>query len=65
MECFYSPGLVSYGSALGLGHIAAESSTVDGVIPDPFTRNVPSILGGKGAIIRAADGLMYGSSNAL
>ncbi|KAJ7510407.1 hypothetical protein B0H11DRAFT_1187413 [Mycena galericulata] len=61
-----SPGLVSFGSPLGLEHIAAEESTIDGLIYDPLSRNgVPDIVGGDGAIIRAADGLLYGTRDAL
>lgn len=61
-----SPGLVSFGSPLGLEHIAAEQSTVDGPVYDPLSKNgVPRIVGGDGAIIRAADGLLYGTRDAL
>ncbi|KAJ7510409.1 carbohydrate esterase family 9 protein [Mycena galericulata] len=61
-----SPGLVSFGSPLGLEHIAAEESTIDGLIYDPLSKDgVPDIVGGDGAIIRAADGLLYGTRDAL
>ncbi|KAJ7116414.1 carbohydrate esterase family 9 protein [Mycena epipterygia] len=61
-----SPGLVSFGSPLGLEHIAQEASTVDGPIFDPMSKNgVPEIVGGDGAIIRAADGLLFGTRDAL
>ncbi|THU91950.1 composite domain of metallo-dependent hydrolase [Dendrothele bispora CBS 962.96] len=58
-----APGLVSYGSALGLTHIAGESSTNDGAVINPLTGNVPSILGES--VVRAVDGLMFESRNAL
>ncbi|KAK7470198.1 hypothetical protein VKT23_001636 [Stygiomarasmius scandens] len=58
-----SPGLVSYGSALGLTHIASESSTNDGPAPDPLSANPPAILGDT--VIRAVDGLVFESRNAL
>lgn len=61
----FSPGLVSYGSPLGLSHIIAESSTTDGIVVGPLAAKIPTILGGDGAIIRAVDGLMYGSRDAL
>jgi hypothetical protein len=61
-----SPGLVSFGSPLGLEHIQAEQSTTDGPVFDPLSRNgVPDILGGDGAIIRAADGLLFQTRDAL
>ncbi|KAF5371159.1 hypothetical protein D9758_004121 [Tetrapyrgos nigripes] len=60
-----APGLVSYGSLLGLTNIAAESSTNDGQVADPLTGGVPGILGGGGTVIRAVDGLQFESRNAL
>ncbi|KAJ6577402.1 carbohydrate esterase family 9 protein [Mycena capillaripes] len=61
-----SPGLVSFGSPLGLEHISAEPSTVDGPVYDPLSGNgVPDIVGGDGAIIRAADGLLFQTRDAL
>lgn len=61
-----SPGLVSFGSPLGLEHIASEESTVDGLVYDPLSKNgVPEILGGDGAIIRAVDGLLFRTRDAL
>lgn len=61
----FSPGLVSYGSPLGLSHIIGEPSTSDGFVAGPMVGKVPKILGGDGAIIRAADGLLFGTRNAL
>ncbi|KAK7470199.1 hypothetical protein VKT23_001637 [Stygiomarasmius scandens] len=58
-----APGLVSYGSDLGLSHIAMESSTSDGPAPDPLSANPPAILGDT--VIRAVDGLVFESRNAL
>ena len=60
-----SPGLMSYGSPLGLEEIADEPSTGDGKAYDAFTSNVPGILDDSGAIVRAMDGLMFGTRNAL
>lgn len=60
-----SPGLVSFGSPLGLEHINQESSTNDGNVYDPLVKAVPTILGGDTSIVRAVDGLQYGSRDAL
>ncbi|THU89863.1 hypothetical protein K435DRAFT_280938 [Dendrothele bispora CBS 962.96] len=58
-----SPGLVSYGSSLGLTHIAMEQSTNDGKVVDPLTGKLPSIL--EETVVRAVDGLLFESRNAL
>lgn len=58
------PGLVTYGSSLGLQEIAMEESTIDGPILDPLTHTIPKILGEE-ALIRAADGLQYQARNSL
>lgn len=55
-----APGLVAYGGAHALGHIAFETSTGDGTVPDPL----PPLLG-KGAIIKAVDGLVFGTRDSL
>ncbi|KAG5648505.1 hypothetical protein DXG03_003116 [Asterophora parasitica] len=59
-----APGLVSFGSPLGLNHIQAEDSTNDGDVFDPLVKGVPKILGGDTAIVRAVDGLLFGSRDA-
>lgn len=53
-----SPGLTSFGSPLGVSEIEAESSTNDGVVYDPLSSGT---LSGDTTLIRAADGLSYGS----
>ena len=58
------PGLVTYGSALGLEEIAMEKSTVDGPVFDPLTHIIPKILGEE-TVIKAADGLQYQTRNSL
>lgn len=61
-----SPGLVSFGSPLGLEYIAAEDSTNDSPIHDRLTeKGVPDMIGGDGAMIRAADGLLFQTRDAL
>lgn len=60
-----APGLATYGSQLGLQEISAESSTIDGYVYDPLLQKVPAVLGGDGALVRAADGLQFGSRDAL
>ncbi|RPD56489.1 composite domain of metallo-dependent hydrolase [Lentinus tigrinus ALCF2SS1-7] len=60
-----TPGLVSAGSALGLSEIDQEESTQDGYVADALSEGVPSLAGGPGALIRAADGLIFGTRDAL
>lgn len=58
------PGLVTYGSKLGLQEIAMEKSTVDGPVSDPLVHTIPKILGEE-TVIRAADGLQYQTRDSL
>ena len=58
-----SPGLVTFGSNLGLEEIQGEMSTTDGAVADPLSKNTPGILGGD-LLIRAADGLQFSTRNA-
>ena len=60
-----SPGLMTYGSSLGLEEIALEPSTGDGRTFDAFRTDVPRILDDPGAVVRAVDGLVFGTRNAL
>lgn len=60
-----APGFTSFGSALGAEEIQGESSTQDGAPFDPLLQVVPEIIGGAYSLDRAADGLMYGTRNAL
>ncbi|KAH9482556.1 hypothetical protein JR316_0004656 [Psilocybe cubensis] len=60
-----APGLMTYGSPLGLGEIAGEASTTDGETYDAFKRDVPKILDDTGAIVRAVDALMFGTRDSL
>jgi hypothetical protein len=60
-----APGFTSFGSALGLEEIQGEVSTQDGAPFDPLLQPVPEIIGGAYSLDRAADGLMYGTRNAL
>jgi imidazolonepropionase-like amidohydrolase len=59
-----SPALVGAGSAMGLQEIAMEESTRDGVVFDPLSVEVPTILGER-VLIRAVDGLQFGTRDAL
>ena len=59
-----SPGLMSFGSPLGLEEIEAESTTSDGVIYDPLIKGVPDIVGGDTALIRSVDGLSFATRHA-
>ncbi|KAF8207208.1 hypothetical protein K438DRAFT_1714110 [Mycena galopus ATCC 62051] len=59
-----SPALVSGGAGLGLQEIAAELSTADGAVFDPLSMEIPTILGEQ-TVIRAVDGLQFGTRDAL
>lgn len=55
-----APGLVSSGTALGLGDIAMDDSTTDGIVMDALSGDrIPTIIGGDNALIRAIDGLQF------
>lgn len=62
-----APALISYGSNLGLEEIQGEASTRDGVVYDALggLGSPPSITGGDGALVRAADGLIFATRHAL
>lgn len=60
-----SPGLMSFGSPLGLEEIAGEPSTGDGVLYNPLVEDIPNILGDVGGIVQALDALQFGTRNAL
>ncbi|RDX49485.1 composite domain of metallo-dependent hydrolase [Lentinus brumalis] len=60
-----APGLISAGSSLGLSEIDQEPSTQDGYVADALSESVSSLAGGSGALIRAADGLIFGTRDAL
>lgn len=55
---------MSFGSPLGLEHIAAEDSTNDGIVHDPLIRVVPKVFG-PDVIAHAVDGLQFASRDAL
>ncbi|KAG1808290.1 composite domain of metallo-dependent hydrolase [Suillus subaureus] len=59
-----APGLISYGSPLGLEEIQGESSTHDGTVFDPLTGSIPSILAGS-ELIKASDGLQFAGRDTL
>ncbi|KAA1473973.1 carbohydrate esterase family 9 protein [Dentipellis sp. KUC8613] len=58
-----SPGLLTYGSPLGLEEIAQEPSTRDGPVFDPLTGKVPKIV--RDVVTRAVDGLQFAGRSAL
>jgi hypothetical protein len=59
------PGMMTFGSPLGLEEIRNEPSTGDGLPFDAFTERVPAILDDPGAVASAVDALMFGTRNAL
>ncbi|KAJ7150973.1 carbohydrate esterase family 9 protein [Mycena crocata] len=58
-----SPAIVSYGSSLGLTHIRSEASTSDGPVFDPLSMKIPELI--DGAVIKAADGLLFATRDSL
>ncbi|KAF9227423.1 carbohydrate esterase family 9 protein [Gyrodon lividus] len=59
-----SPGFVSYGSSLGLEEIQGERSTHDGVVFDPLSDDIPSLLSGS-EVMKAVDGLQFTGRDTL
>ena len=59
------PGLMTFGSPLGIEEITQEQSTGDGLLYDPFSGNTPKILHDTAAVVRAVDALQFGTRNAL
>ena len=60
-----TPGFVSYGCGLGLEDIILEPSTTDGLLFDPLNKDPPRVVGGSTSLIRAVDGLQFGTRHAL
>lgn len=60
-----SPGLLTYGSPLGLQEIEAEASTGDGSVFDPLAERVPRLVGGDVPIVRAVDALQFAGRDSL
>ena len=60
----FQPGLVAYGTGLGLTEIPYEASTSDGYVKDPLDGQ-PALFGSGGYIARAVDGLQFGTRDAL
>ncbi|KAH9913691.1 uncharacterized protein BXZ73DRAFT_106870 [Epithele typhae] len=60
-----SPALTSVGTLLGLAEIDQEPSTHDGEVADALNEAIPDLAGGSGALIRAVDGLIFGTRDAL
>ncbi|KAF7355475.1 Carbohydrate esterase family 9 protein [Mycena sanguinolenta] len=59
------PGMMTFGSPLGLEEIRNEPSTGNGPTLDAFTERIPAILNDPGAVGNAMDALMFGTRNAL
>lgn len=60
-----TPGIMTFGSPLGLEEIESEPTTGDGEPYDAFKRNIPTILDDVGGVLRAMDALVFGTRNAL
>ncbi|KAJ6539527.1 carbohydrate esterase family 9 protein [Mycena capillaripes] len=59
------PGMMTFGSPLGLEEIRNEPSTGNGFPLDAFTERIPAILNDPGAVSSAMDALVFGTRNAL
>ncbi|KAI9000710.1 composite domain of metallo-dependent hydrolase [Trametes punicea] len=59
------PGMMAFGSALGVEEIESELSTGDGALFDPLREDVPGIVGDVGGLLRVDDTLLFGTRNAL
>ncbi|KIY53424.1 hypothetical protein FISHEDRAFT_33245 [Fistulina hepatica ATCC 64428] len=59
------PGLATFGSPLGLGHMFYEKSTNDGTLPNRLNEPPSAIVGGGGTLTRASDGLQFASRDML
>ncbi|ESK94416.1 carbohydrate esterase family 9 protein [Moniliophthora roreri MCA 2997] len=59
-----SPGLLTFGSRLGLEEMASEPSTGDGMPYNAFAADVPRILQDVGGLVKASDALMFGTLHA-
>ncbi|CDO69917.1 hypothetical protein BN946_scf184568.g3 [Trametes cinnabarina] len=60
-----APGMMTFGSSLGIEEIESEPSTGDGPQFDPLRANVPDIVGDAGGLMRVDDTLLFGTRNAL
>ncbi len=60
-----SPGLLTYGSPLGLQEIEAEPSTGDGPVFDPLAGRVSKLVGGDIPVVRAVDALQFAGRDTL
>ncbi|KAF8663419.1 hypothetical protein AX16_000991 [Volvariella volvacea WC 439] len=60
-----APGLMTFGSPLGLEEIRAEPSTGDGQPFDAFLHKIPEVLHDVGNTLRAVDALVFDTRNAL
>ncbi|KAI0677231.1 composite domain of metallo-dependent hydrolase [Trametes maxima] len=60
-----APGMMAFGTALGIEEIEGEPSTGDGAAFDPLRQDVPKIMGDVGGLVRADDALLFGTRNAL
>jgi hypothetical protein len=59
-----APGLTTFGTPIGLGEIRQEASTNDGPVPS-MGGEVPEMVGGHEAVIRAVDGVRFEGRNML
>lgn len=59
------PGLMTFGSPLGIEEIAGELSTGDGVLYNAYEKDVPEVLHDVGGVVRAVDALQFSTRNAL
>ena len=60
-----SPGMMTFGSSLGVEEIQSEPSTGNGMLSNALIKNLPTIFGDVGGVVKAMDALQFGTRNAL
>ncbi|KAI0776137.1 composite domain of metallo-dependent hydrolase [Trametes elegans] len=59
-----APGMMAFGSALGIEELEGDPSTGYGAQFDPLSEDVPQIVGDVGGLVRIEDALLFGTRDA-